>query len=83
MLQVLWGRPSISQELGGLIFDISARSFFQTNTAQAVQLTRMVVAAAGDTLRWYGWVYMYRPYTSRSAEWITCLATENAKLQHT
>lgn len=45
--QVLWGRPSLSQELGGLRFDISARAFFQTNTAQAAQLTDMVVSAAG------------------------------------
>lgn len=46
-VQVLWGQPSISQELAGLRFDISARSFFQTNTAQAAQLSQMVVEAAG------------------------------------
>jgi tRNA/tmRNA/rRNA uracil-C5-methylase (TrmA/RlmC/RlmD family) len=46
-LQVLWGQPTISQELGGLRFDISARAFFQTNSAQAAQLTRMVIEAAG------------------------------------
>lgn len=45
--QVLWGQPTISQELGGLRFDISARSFFQTNSAQAAQLVHMVARAAG------------------------------------
>lgn len=46
-LQVLWGQPTISQDLGGLRFDISARSFFQTNSAQAAQLVHMVALAAG------------------------------------
>ena len=49
-LQVLWGRPTISQELGGLRFDVSARSFFQTNSAQAAQLVHMLAQAAGATL---------------------------------
>jgi len=48
--QVLWGQPTISQSLGGLCFDISALSFFQTNTAQAAALTAMVLAAAGVRL---------------------------------
>jgi tRNA/tmRNA/rRNA uracil-C5-methylase (TrmA/RlmC/RlmD family) len=45
--QVLWGQLTISQELGGLRFDVSARSFFQTNSAQAAQLVHMVAHAAG------------------------------------
>ena len=50
-LQVLWGQPTISQELGGLRFDISACSFFQTNSTQAAQLVHMVVQAAGAGVR--------------------------------
>ncbi|MFC1480849.1 23S rRNA (uracil(1939)-C(5))-methyltransferase RlmD [Candidatus Neomarinimicrobiota bacterium] len=32
---VMHGKPMIQEALGGLIFDISSNSFFQTNTAQA------------------------------------------------
>lgn len=45
--QALCGQPSISRELSGLRFDISARAFFQTNAAQAAALTELVVSAAG------------------------------------
>ena len=50
-MQVLWGQPTIAQRLGGLRFDISAASFFQTNTEQAAALTDMVTAAAGGAPR--------------------------------
>ncbi|MBE8954442.1 MAG: 23S rRNA (uracil(1939)-C(5))-methyltransferase RlmD [Quinella sp. 2Q5] len=38
--RVLYGKPTISDEIGGLKFNISARSFFQVNTAQAEVLYR-------------------------------------------
>ena len=33
--RVIWGKPSITDSIGGFSFDISANSFFQVNTAQA------------------------------------------------
>ncbi len=38
----LWGRGFLEEELGGLIFRISPRSFFQVNTLQAETLLRKV-----------------------------------------
>lgn len=48
MGQVLWGQGTLRQQLGGLSFDISAGAFFQTNTAQAAALQRIVSEAAGE-----------------------------------
>ena len=42
---VLLGRDHITESLGGLIFQVSANSFFQTNTAQAERLFALVEAA--------------------------------------
>lgn len=44
---VLHGRGFIEQELAGLAFRVSAASFFQTNTAQADALARLVRARTG------------------------------------
>src|SRR5262249_62291461 len=44
---LLLGRDHIRESLGGLIFEVSASSFFQTNTVQADRLLR-VVGAAGQ-----------------------------------
>ena len=38
--RVLYGKPTIHDKIGGLKFNISARSFFQVNTAQAEVLYR-------------------------------------------
>ncbi len=38
--KILYGKPTIRDEIGGLKFNISARSFFQVNTAQAEVLYR-------------------------------------------
>ena len=38
--RVLYGKPTIHDTIGGLSFNISARSFFQVNTAQAEVLYR-------------------------------------------
>lgn len=38
--KVLYGKPTIHDKIGGLKFNISARSFFQVNTAQAEVLYR-------------------------------------------
>ncbi len=48
---VLLGRDHITESLGGLAFQVSANSFFQTNTAQAERLFALVLEAcalAGD-----------------------------------
>lgn len=45
----LWGEPVITDTLGEFTFDISARSFFQVNTAQAEILYRKVVEYAALT----------------------------------
>jgi 23S rRNA (uracil1939-C5)-methyltransferase len=42
---LLLGRDQITESLDGLSFQISANSFFQTNTAQAEQLFRIVAEA--------------------------------------
>ena len=42
---VLLGREHITESLGGLAFQVSANSFFQTNTAQAERLFALVVQA--------------------------------------
>jgi 23S rRNA (uracil1939-C5)-methyltransferase len=42
---VLLGREVITESLGGLAFQVSANSFFQTNTAQAERLFALVVQA--------------------------------------
>ncbi len=44
---VLHGRGYVEEQLGGLSFRVSAASFFQTNTAQADALARLVRARAG------------------------------------
>jgi 23S rRNA (uracil1939-C5)-methyltransferase len=44
---VLLGRESITESLGGLSFQISAGSFFQTNTLQAERLFALVEEACG------------------------------------
>jgi 23S rRNA (uracil1939-C5)-methyltransferase len=50
---LLAGRDHINESLGGLTFQVSANSFFQTNTEQAERLFGIVLeaseAAAGDT----------------------------------
>lgn len=42
---VLLGRETITESLGGLSFQVSANSFFQTNTVQAERLFALVEAA--------------------------------------
>ena len=44
---VLHGKPTITEYLLGRSFDISANSFFQTNSAQAEALYGQIVAACG------------------------------------
>ena len=46
---VLHGKPTITEQLLGRSFDISANSFFQTNSAQAEALYGQIVAACGLT----------------------------------
>lgn len=41
--KILYGKPTIRDTIGGLKFNISARSFFQVNTAQAEFLYRTVL----------------------------------------
>ena len=45
----VFGEPFIQETIGGLTFEISANSFFQTNTIQGKQLYDEVVKAAGLT----------------------------------
>jgi 23S rRNA (uracil1939-C5)-methyltransferase len=47
--EVLAGRRTIEERLGGRRFEISARSFFQTNTAQAENLFRKVLEFAAPS----------------------------------
>jgi 23S rRNA (uracil1939-C5)-methyltransferase len=42
---LLWGREHIRESLGGVQFQVSANSFFQTNTRQAERLFAVVEAA--------------------------------------
>jgi 23S rRNA (uracil1939-C5)-methyltransferase len=44
---LLGGRDHIREEIGGLQFQISANSFFQTNTAQAERLFALVLESTG------------------------------------
>jgi len=46
---LLGGRDHIRESLGGLTFQVSAGSFFQTNTTQAERLFGLVLAAAALT----------------------------------
>ncbi|UCD36651.1 MAG: 23S rRNA (uracil(1939)-C(5))-methyltransferase RlmD [Fidelibacterota bacterium] len=46
---ILHGKPTITEHLGGLVFDISANSFFQTNTAQAAVLYEQIAQACALT----------------------------------
>jgi 23S rRNA (uracil1939-C5)-methyltransferase len=46
---VLWGRPYLTERLGGLVFQVSANSFFQTNTLQAERLFGVVEEACALT----------------------------------
>jgi 23S rRNA (uracil1939-C5)-methyltransferase len=45
----LAGQSSITEKIGELVFEISANSFFQTNTAGAEQIYRTVATFAGLT----------------------------------
>ena len=47
--EILWGRPSIYEQLLGLTFQISPYSFFQTNTQGAEILYRKVIEWANLT----------------------------------
>jgi 23S rRNA (uracil1939-C5)-methyltransferase len=44
--EVLYGRPCITERIGGLTFEITASSFFQTNSRQAERLYASVMEAA-------------------------------------
>ena len=46
---LLGGRDHIRESVGGLEFQVSANSFFQTNTAQAERLFALVLDSAGLT----------------------------------
>ncbi len=46
---LLGGRDHIREQIGGLTFQISANSFFQTNTRQAERLFELVVDSTGLT----------------------------------
>jgi len=45
-LEVLWGEPTIEEELAGLRFRLGLETFFQTNTEQAERMVHMVVDLA-------------------------------------
>jgi 23S rRNA (uracil1939-C5)-methyltransferase len=52
---LLAGNPNIDDRIGDFSFEISANSFFQTNTAQAAKLYQIVMAYAelhGDEVVW-------------------------------
>ena len=46
-MTVLHGAPTLRMRLRDLTFDLSPRSFFQTNSAQAERLVDAVEAACG------------------------------------
>ncbi len=46
---LLHGKPMIEEKIGDLTFEISANSFFQTNTRQGLELYRTVLEDAGLT----------------------------------
>jgi 23S rRNA (uracil-5-)-methyltransferase RumA len=45
--RVLWGDERLRMHMGGYQFDVSARSFFQTNTRQGSTLVRIMEEACG------------------------------------
>ena len=45
--RVLWGDERLRMHMGGYQFDVSARSFFQTNTRQGSTLVRIMQEACG------------------------------------
>ncbi len=47
--RILWGVDRFLERLGPLQFEVSTRSFFQVNAAQAQQLARLVVESAALT----------------------------------
>ena len=49
--KILYGKPTIKDKIGNLTFNISARSFFQVNTAQAEILYNVALKFAGLTKR--------------------------------
>lgn len=44
---IIYGEPTIQETLNGIVFEYSARSFFQTNTVQAERLYQVVQRMAG------------------------------------
>jgi 23S rRNA (uracil1939-C5)-methyltransferase len=48
---LLGGRDHIRERIGGLTFQVSANSFFQTNTRQAERLFELIIDSAGLTGR--------------------------------
>jgi 23S rRNA (uracil1939-C5)-methyltransferase len=48
---LLGGRDHIRERMGGLTFQVSANSFFQTNTRQAERLFELIIESAGLTGR--------------------------------
>lgn len=46
---LLYGEPTITEKMGDLIFEISANSFFQTNTRQGEKLYNVALEGAGLT----------------------------------
>jgi 23S rRNA (uracil1939-C5)-methyltransferase len=48
---LLGGRDHIRERMGGLTFQVSANSFFQTNTRQAERLFQLIIESAGLTGR--------------------------------
>ena len=44
---MFYGQPTIKEKIGNLNIDISANSFFQTNTIQGEKLYEQIVKAAG------------------------------------
>jgi 23S rRNA (uracil1939-C5)-methyltransferase len=45
-MEVLWGEPTIEEELAGLRFRIGLETFFQTNTEQADRMVQLAVEMA-------------------------------------
>ncbi len=88
------GRDHILEELDGLRFKVSAKSFFQTNTRQAARLYRTVLEFAGigkeeNIYDLYSGTGTIGLFLARSARQVTCIesvaeavqdARENARL---
>jgi len=71
---LLYGTPVIQEKLGNLLFDISANSFFQTNTIQAEKLYEQIAESAdfkGDEI-----VYDLYCGTGSIAMWVSPLVKE-------